>query len=916
MFSSMYQPSPYYPLQATYHPIQPLSPRDKYLAAVAEAEAARASYLADEAARREEAALQQRLDELRARRQRFSAPGPVDPRDRRLYELRREVEEEERRQRELALTAEAARQEQELARVRWGIEEQARREERRRLIVEGGSRVRRSLLHPHQDAHYHSQSFDYPRFQARHPHRSPFRPQPYPHHQHVARQSQPAVVEFVIDEPHQAPTPDVRHSIEVDIQELLGQLSGLGNVQAQEPPQHPPQTSACAPPSTLAKARAEAWKAAAAARSAPAPSAKACPFANTACSPLNKACLTTNKPCHPSSKSSESTSSRPTGPTAPQLDPTVLADLAGQFLGTKIEPAQVKNVMDMFSAFVPQASAAQASARTAPGLAQPAQASAPAAGPAEFGGLEGLLSTLFGGAQVCCAAPLGLAAIADLIPQATAQPQASSSKASAVASSSKPAAPATTSAQPAAPTIHPAASSTQPTNVLDPLAPLRAQLASRLNTEEEAEIRDTMHAIMLSLQDQEEKFKAGSGAGSNAMGSGSKANTTRDAAASKPDITVDTSKANGDNSSASDAKGKRRASPEPPRTPTSQDIAASLDTVRNIDAAFAALSGDFAWPSGLDFTPVSSREASPTRSSGDAASPSDNTTQDDVDTASVTSSTSSPLSKLAYTARNQPVRFYEQSLSALLSQLDAVESWGSEEVRRVRREVVGRVGRALEEVEGEVEGRWGVWVRREMRAERGREEVKGKAEEKVVVENDAAKIEAEAKEADAEKADVEASLEPESQAPSVAESVVTIRPASPNSVTRASEELIETVDAPVQADNAPTVDATPATSAIAPSVSADAPATSDASPSIADTAGYEVEATDDATQDVISSADLENAAAPSDASISDADVPTSPSSISSPSVDTFLLPAEPEEAPTKKVAHAEGTDSDWSEVEA
>ena len=153
MFSSMYQPSPYYPLPAAYHPVQPLSPRDKYLAAVAEAEAARASYLADEAVRREEEALQQRLDELRARRQRFSAPGPIDPRDRRLYELRREVEEEERRQRELALAAEGERRGQDLARVRWEIEEQARREERRRLIVEGGSRVRRNLSHRRQDAH-------------------------------------------------------------------------------------------------------------------------------------------------------------------------------------------------------------------------------------------------------------------------------------------------------------------------------------------------------------------------------------------------------------------------------------------------------------------------------------------------------------------------------------------------------------------------------------------------------------------------------------------------------------------------------------------------------------------------------------------------------------------------------------------
>ena len=68
-----------------------------------------------------------------------------------------------------------------------------------------------------------------------------------------------------------------------------------------------------------------------------------------------------------------------------------------------------------------------------------------------------------------------------------------------------------------------------------------------------------------------------------------------------------------------------------------------------------------------------------------------------------------------------------------------------EVVRRWRREVVGGVGRALEEGEGEVEGRGGVGVRRGMRTERGREEVEGKAEEKVAVENDAVKIEAEAK---------------------------------------------------------------------------------------------------------------------------------------------------------------------------
>jgi hypothetical protein len=51
------------------------------------------------------------------------------------------------------------------------------------------------------------------------------------------------------------------------------------------------------------------------------------------------------------------------------------------------------------------------------------------------------------------------------------------------------------------------------------------------------------------------------------------------------------------------------------------------------------------------------------------------------------------------------VRYYEQALSALLTQLDAVESWGNEEVRKHRKELVGRVEGALEEVEREVQVR-------------------------------------------------------------------------------------------------------------------------------------------------------------------------------------------------------------------
>jgi hypothetical protein len=54
--------------------------------------------------------------------------------------------------------------------------------------------------------------------------------------------------------------------------------------------------------------------------------------------------------------------------------------------------------------------------------------------------------------------------------------------------------------------------------------------------------------------------------------------------------------------------------------------------------------------------------------------------------------------RLTYTARNAPVRYYEHALSALLGQLDAIESSGSERVRERRKEVVGRVEKALEEV--------------------------------------------------------------------------------------------------------------------------------------------------------------------------------------------------------------------------
>ncbi|KAF9052248.1 hypothetical protein BDZ89DRAFT_1218601 [Hymenopellis radicata] len=75
------------------------------------------------------------------------------------------------------------------------------------------------------------------------------------------------------------------------------------------------------------------------------------------------------------------------------------------------------------------------------------------------------------------------------------------------------------------------------------------------------------------------------------------------------------------------------------------------------------------------------------------------------------------IMRLAYTARNAPVRFHEQSLSGLLSQLDSIESFGDEGLRAKRKEVVGLVESALEDLEREVEGRWRVKVARDVKAE-------------------------------------------------------------------------------------------------------------------------------------------------------------------------------------------------------
>ncbi|KAJ7225990.1 hypothetical protein GGX14DRAFT_423366, partial [Mycena pura] len=144
------------------------------------------------------------------------------------------------------------------------------------------------------------------------------------------------------------------------------------------------------------------------------------------------------------------------------------------------------------------------------------------------------------------------------------------------------------------------------------------------------------------------------------------------------------------NTTPADSKGKAPAA-EPVA-----DLTTSAAEVKAINASYASLADEFVFPERLDFS--TSRTSSPARST--------------------TSETSeSIISLLSYSAQNQPLRFYHQSLSALLARLDAVESFGDEELRHARKEAVGRVEGALEEVERVVEARWRKLVGKEERKE-------------------------------------------------------------------------------------------------------------------------------------------------------------------------------------------------------
>ncbi|EIW86394.1 hypothetical protein CONPUDRAFT_133832 [Coniophora puteana RWD-64-598 SS2] len=192
----------------------------------------------------------------------------------------------------------------------------------------------------------------------------------------------------------------------------------------------------------------------------------------------------------------------------------------------------------------------------------------------------------------------------------------------------------------------------------EPTKPLKERLESRLMSEYEQEMKDTLTSLISSL-------------GS----SGPQPST--DAPEVKEDASALTS--------ATEPKGKEkevRPVTIPISDPTPKEVSASLDTIRSINAEFERLSSEFELPRDLDFDTTPSTPSS------------------------VTSAVSGSNLKLAFTARNAPVRFFEHALGNLLVKLDTVESFEDEHVRSQRKTTVTRIEKALEDLEKEVEERF------------------------------------------------------------------------------------------------------------------------------------------------------------------------------------------------------------------
>jgi hypothetical protein len=202
---------------------------------------------------------------------------------------------------------------------------------------------------------------------------------------------------------------------------------------------------------------------------------------------------------------------------------------------------------------------------------------------------------------------------------------------------------------------------------------LKEMLESRLYSDPQVEVQDTIRAILSSLGDEVLAFKS----------------TARQDTPSQP------------TAGPSSSKGKEKEpSSSRPQSPAIDSVDVALAVVESIDSAFTSFESGFVFPSQVDFVS--------TNDSGEVSRPASPASD---------ASTSSAIARLSFTARNQPIKFYEKSLTDLLTRLDAVESFGDEHLRLARKEVVIRIEKALEELEREVESRWIAVVIKEKSAE-------------------------------------------------------------------------------------------------------------------------------------------------------------------------------------------------------
>ncbi|KAG8750241.1 hypothetical protein FRC12_013007 [Ceratobasidium sp. 428] len=99
------------------------------------------------------------------------------------------------------------------------------------------------------------------------------------------------------------------------------------------------------------------------------------------------------------------------------------------------------------------------------------------------------------------------------------------------------------------------------------------------------------------------------------------------------------------------------------------DTSPSHKAVIDILSKFTSLKSSFTFPATLDFLPP----------------------PEDIST---------PAPKLAYTPNNAPLHQYEHLLTGLLTQLDAVESYGDAKVRKARKDAVKEIEKELEGLDG------------------------------------------------------------------------------------------------------------------------------------------------------------------------------------------------------------------------